>query len=211
MKPYDFHASGRATTKIAVGGVLLPFVLILLGMAPATYADTAEYKWFVDLSLGKTVFETNRSVILGNYPQFGSDASIEGDATSLVINGGFNLDPLLSFQVGAPMLGEVVAKDSQSAKKLFDISGLTLETQVNWPTRGALHPFGEFGVFIWSMDENVDTSLGEGVDLTYGAGMDIDLYGGSERKLRVKWKRFEFDDVYVKSADLITMGLLFQF
>ena len=61
------------------------------------------------------------------------------------------------------------------------------------------------------MDESVDSSVGDGVDLTYGVGMDIDLYGGEERKLRIKWKRFEFDDVYLSSADLITLGLLFQF
>jgi hypothetical protein len=79
------------------------------------------------------------------------------------------------------------------------------------PLNDSVRLYAKLGGTSWrfSSQQGVDTNDGFGPSA--GLGADINLYGSSERKLRIEYSYYHLDNAYVKSASSLSVNAVFCF
>lgn len=127
--------------------------------------------------------------------------------------GGYQFDNHLAIESTYVVVGDVVARNDGVSRKLFSTEGLTVSGVLRQDVKEHVTLFGKLGGYFWDVTDaqhNPGRSS-DGMDLTYGVGADINIYGNKSRRVRVQWNRYGYDDVFIKQADVATIGALFMF
>lgn len=188
-------------------------VVILLSILIFTVTATQAENLTASIEIGSTSTSLNTSNIINKYTQLTSSSNISTDASSLLLSLGYTLDKYLSIGSDLIISGSVTASESGINYKLFSTDTVAVYAKIGTAINSRISVYGKLGVHLWSLSENLSApgGLDDGVDITYGISTNIDLYGGSDRQLQVQWNHYEYNDVYVESQDVASLGILFLF
>lgn len=160
-------------------------------------------------------YSANRNGVLATFPSLTQNASIQSSSSNLRGFVGFRFDEFLGAQLDFASMGSVRSKDLGVTKQLFNPSLFSISAVINKPISDKLKAFGKLGGTYWYLDQpnapQNTPSLNSGFAPSFGIGLDINLYGGSERMVRLEWNYYKMDGVVLNSANSLSLNALFNF
>ncbi|MDH2915308.1 MAG: hypothetical protein PXX77_00380 [Gallionella sp.] len=160
-------------------------------------------------------FSANRNGVLSTFPSLTQNASIQSNSANLRGFVGFQFDEFLGAQFDLASMGSVRSTDLGVTKQLFNPTLFSISAVLNKPISENLKAFGKLGGTYWYLDQPSATqntpSLNSGFAPSFGVGLDFNLYGGSERMLRLEWNYYKMDGVLLNSANSLSLNALFNF
>lgn len=169
--------------------------------------------WGVGYNMTK--FSTNRNGVLTTFNTLSPATSVDGATSNLAAFAGWRFDELLAAQMDMFTGGSVRATDAGVQKKLFEVSLLTISAVANHKLSDQLNLYGKLGGTFFMLSQpltsNASLTVDNGFGPSFGVGLDYNLYGGSERMLRLEWNYYRMDNVLLSNANGLTLSALFQF
>ncbi len=160
-------------------------------------------------------FSMNRGGVLNTFPSLSQGANLQSSSANLHGFVGFRLDEILSVQCDLIGMGSVRVTDLGVTRKLFDPILFSVSAVMTQPLSNNLKAYGKLGGSYWSLSQPLTSTqalnLNSGFGLSFGAGLDINLYGGTDRVLRLEWNHYKMDGVLIDKADGLTLGANFSF
>ncbi len=160
-------------------------------------------------------FSVNRNGVLTTFPSLTQNASIQSNSANLHGFIGFQFDEFLGAQLDLASLGSVRSTDLGVTKQLFNPTLISISAVLKKPISDNLKAFGKLGGTYWYLRQpgaTQDTpSMNSGFAANFGVGLDFNLYGGSERMLRLEWSYYKMDSVLLNSANSLSLNALFNF
>jgi hypothetical protein len=170
-------------------------------------ARESESQWYGGVGLGLTNFSVSESRV----PSLTAASSVNSNTYNLNAFAGYQFDPYLGTELDYLGGGSVTATSQGQTTKLFNVELTTLSATMGAPLNDRVRLYAKLGGTSWkfSSQQGVDTSNGFGPSA--GLGADINLYGSSERKLRIEYNYYQLDKVFVKSASSLSINAVFYF
>jgi|GEM_PF-5010422 len=148
--------------------------------------------WYWGVGFDMTNFSANRNGVLAAFPTLTPNASIQSSSSNLRLFAGYEFDEFLGAQFDWTGLGSVRGTDSGVSRQLFDPDLISFSAVLNKPLSDKLSLFGKLGGTYWSLrkaDAAQDApAMNSGFGPNIGIGLNFNLYGESERMVRLEWK-----------------------
>lgn len=141
----------------------------------------------------------------------GAGSTFKNNGLSLNLMVGINLDEYLSFELGAIDLGSISLNDGTTTQEFMSATTVYTDAVFKQQISDNIKSFVKLGVSFWSTLNKSNDNTSEGLGLHYGAGLDINVYGASNRVMRLLWEHHEFDQVILNDADSLSLSVLFHF
>jgi len=173
----------------------------------------ANEKFYAGIGIGAPSFSLNQNQIVSNYSQLTSNADMEDSTVALRAFAGMKFDEHLSGEIDYTFAGSIVANESSTKHKLFDVNLFSIDVALSNSLSENIDYYGKLGVHVWDLVEKTEsgTTLDNDLGIKFGLGIDINLYGDNSRRIRLDWTHYEFDDVYLSGMDLLSVNILFSF
>jgi len=189
--------------------LLLPSVLMVLSINSAV----AYGPFYLSLGVGNSNFQLNEAGIVASFSALTSSSEINDSATAFSLYGAMQMDEFLSLEADLLIAGDITATEAGQVIKLFDVTTLALTLALSKQFGERTRLFTRAGVHFWDVAESFGdlNTIDNATDITYGIGMDINLYGDRSRQFRIQWNHYEYDGVFIKDSDTLSLNLLFMF
>lgn len=186
-----------------------------LALAALTFPGiaAAEQGYYFGIGIGHPSVSTNNETVQSQYVDLTPSTTIKVSDTAFELYGGYQFDEHLAVEMDYVVIGEVVARNGATSHKLFSTEGPAITGMLRQDVNEHFTVFVKLGAHFWDVADAQDNPgrSSDGMNLTYGAGADINLYGGKSRRIRLQWNRYYYDNVFLKQADVATIGALFMF
>jgi len=180
---------------------------------PATAAVSNAWYWGIGFDM--TNFSANRNGVLAAFPALTTNTSIQSNSSNLRLFAGYEFDEFLGAQFDWSGLGSVRGTDGGVSRQLFDPDLISFSAVLNQPVSDKLKLFGKLGGTYWALRKagaaQNDPSMNSGFCPNLGIGLDLNLYGGSERMIRLEWNYYKMDGVILNNANSLSLNALFRF
>ncbi len=175
-------------------------------VAPPTQANELESQWYAGVGLGLASFSVNKNSV----PSLSAASSVNSNSYNLNVFAGYQFDPFLGIELDYLGGASVTATNLGQTTKLFNVELTTISATMGAPLNDSVRLYAKLGGTSWKFSsQNADMNGGFGPSA--GLGADINLYGNSERKLRIEYNYYLLDKVYVKSASSLSINAVFYF
>lgn len=176
-------------------------------VALPAHASESESQWYGGVGLGLTNFSVNKSSV----PSLTAASSVDSNSYNLNVFAGYQFDPFLGIELDYLGGGSVTATSHGQTTKLFNVGLTTLSATMGAPLNDNVRLYAKLGGTSWRFSSQQGVDANDGFGPSAGLGADINLYGGSERKLRIEYNYYHLDKVYVKSASSLSINAVFYF
>jgi hypothetical protein len=182
---------------------------------PKPPAPPAFNAWYWGIGFDMTNFSTNRNGVLAAFPALTTNTSIQSNSSNLRLFAGYEFDEFLGAQFDWSGLGSVRGTDGGVSRQLFDPDLISFSAVLNQPVSDKLKLFGKLGGTYWGLRKagaaQNDPAMNSGFGPNLGIGLDLNLYGGSERMIRLEWNYYKMDGVILNNANSLSLNALFRF
>lgn len=194
---------------------------LLCIVSAGAYADQAT-GWYIGAGAGQT--DVKDAGCTDDYSAVFADISCSDDSkdTGWKIFAGSQLTPNAAIEFGFVDLGAATIKGTDSVfgstKATAEADGFFVAGVGSIPLGQSASLLGKVGLFNWSVDAAIDTSIGSaseddsGTDLMFGFGAMFNM--SRDIALRLEWERFSDvgdDDTTGKSdVDMLSASILFR-
>ena len=187
----------------------LPSVLILLSINSAA----AYGPFYLSLGVGNSDFQLNEAGIVASSSALSTSSEFNDSSTAFSLYGAMQLDQYLSLEADLLIAGDITAIEAGQVIKLFDVTTLALTLALSKQFGKRTRLFTRFGAHFWDISESFGdlNTIDNATDITYGIGMDINLYGDRSRQFRIQWNHYEYDGVFIKDSNTLSLNILFMF
>lgn len=176
-------------------------------IACPVHADELGSKLYAGLGLGTANFSVNRESISA----LTGASSVNASSYNLNVFTGYQFDQFLGIQLDYMGGGSLTATSQGKTNKLFDVSLITISATMGAPLNDNLRIYAKLGGTSWRFSSQQNVALNDGFGPSAGLGADINLYGSSERRLRIEYNYYHLDKVYVKNASSLSINAVFYF
>lgn len=190
MKRFGFY------TVLAASLVALP-----------AQANEPESQWYGGVGLSSTNFSVNKSSV----PSLTAASSVNSNSYNLNVFAGYQFDPFLGVELDYLGGGSVTANSQGQTTKVFNVELATLSATMGTPLNDSARLYAKLGGTSWRFSSQQGVNTNDGFGPSAGLGADINLYGSSDRKLRIEYNYYHLDKVYVKSASSLSINAVFYF
>ena len=168
-------------------------------------ADEFESQWYGGLGLGLVNFSVNK----GSVPALSATSSVNSNSYNLNAFAGYQFDPFLGFELDYLGGGSVTASSLGQTSKLFNVALTTISATMGTPLNDNVRIYAKLGGTFWKFSSQRSVAMNDGFGPSAGLGVDVNLYGNSERKLRIEYNYYHLDNVYVKNAGSLNINAIF--
>jgi len=170
-------------------------------------ANELEPQWYGGLGMGMVNFLVNE----GSVPTLTGTSSVNSTSYNINIFAGYQFDPFLGLELNYLGGGSVTATNQAQTTKLFDVSLSTISATMGVPLNDSLRLYAKLGGTSWKFSSPQGAGLNDGFGPSVGLGANINLFGGSDRMLRIEYNYYHLDKVYVRSASNLSINAVFKF
>ncbi len=175
--------------------------------ASPTQANEQESQWYAGVGLGVASFSVNKDSV----PSLSAASSVNSNSYNLNVFAGYQFDPFLGIELDYLGGASVTATSLGQTTKLFDVELTTIAATMGAPVNDSVRLYAKLGGTSWKFSSQQNANMSGGFGPSAGLGADINLYGSSERKLRIEYNYYLLDKVYVKSASTLSLNAVFYF
>lgn len=184
--------------------ILLILILLFL-CSPALAAKG----FYLGVGIGQAHYDMNANTIRQFY-RLPADAQLSESVANLNLLAAYRFDDFLSMELEFNLPSGMVAEYGQTRTKLFDPSGMSLTASLGHNITPRIRPYVSLGAYSWDISKTDSfDSIDSGLGLAYNVGFDINLFGGKERIMRLQWSHQTFDNVYLESAETLSLSVMF--
>lgn len=170
-------------------------------------ANESESQWYGGLGLGSTNFSVNKISV----PSLTAESSVNSNSYNLNVFAGYQFDSLLGIELDYLGGGSVTATSQGQTMKLFNVELTTISATMGVPLNDSVRLYAKLGGTSWKFSSQQGVDSNDGFGPSVGLGADINLYGNSDRKLRIEYNHYQLDKVFVKSASSLSINAIFYF
>ena len=185
-------------------------ILMLVGASSAFAFDLPKDPFYLGIGLLKSEIKINQNNIVA-INGLNQQSVIENDGVGLQLIAGLDLDEHMAIELGLSDMGAVTLDDGVTRQQFMSVLNMNLDTVFKHRISQSFETFAKLGIAFWEVSgDNLDDSVG-GSGLHYGLGFNVNIYGTTDRVLKVLWEHHEFDQTLLEGAESISASLVFNF
>jgi hypothetical protein len=171
----------------------------------ASEIGTQESYEYVGIGVGSTRLAANQQ----NLPGVTAGASLSSNSSNFNIFVGKQFDSFLGMEIGYQSGAAITAREAGATREVMKADFMTIAATMGTPFNERIGMYGKLGGAFWKYAFSNGNYSKQGFAPSVGLGMNVNLYGGTSRQLRLEYNYYRLENVYLKSAGVLSVNALF--